>query len=113
MSVELKEMIRRSPTLFTQSRAFRIFIEPFIHLLRTHPETIRIDMSSEQKYLYNFSIESFLLSQGLSLEDLYVIMRMNNLEDTHRIDHSIHSLLLPNPTVLGEYKSFYLNKLKK
>lgn len=113
MSSDLTEMMTTQPPLFTQSRHFRIFLEPFVPSLREHPDTTKTTLTPEIKHLHNFSLESLLLSKGLTLEDIHIIQRMNNIDDSHRLDPSLDFLLIPSFNQLNDIKSIYKNKITK
>lgn len=113
MSDALNQMIIPRPAGFTQTRNFRIFIEPYINYLKNHDSTVTIDMSGEIKHLYNFSLESFLISRGLGIEDMHIIMRMNNIDDSHKLDPTMTTLMIPSSNALSELKSIYKNRLNK
>lgn len=113
MSTALNEMLVTRPVLFTQTRGFRIFMEPFMPQLRNHPNTQRIELSAETRMLYNFSLETLLMSKGIDVEDMWVIMRMNGIEYSHKLDPTITHLLIPDPSQLSEYKGIYKNRLNK
>lgn len=113
MSTTLNEMLVTSPTLFTQTKDFKIFMEPFIPQLRNHPDTQRVELTAETKHLYNFSLETLLLSKRIPLEDIWIIMRMNGIEYSHKLDTTLTHLLLPNINQLAEYKGIYKNRLNK
>lgn len=113
MSTVLNEMLVQSPTLFTQSREFRIFMEPYIPQLKNHPDTVKVDLSAETRVLYNFSLESLLLSRGIGLEDIWIVQRMNKIEYSHKLDPTMTHILIPNPNQLAEYKSIFNNRMGK
>ena len=113
MSTELDELMIQKPALFTQTREFRIFIEPYITTLRNNPDTEKIPVSSELKHLHSFSLESLLLSKGYSLEDIWIIQRMNGIECSHRLDNTKDHLLAPNRNQLENLKSVFKNKNSK
>lgn len=113
MSAKLNEMMISTPPIFTQSREFRTFIEPYIPMLRNHPEVIKLPLNGEIRYLYNFSLESYLLSKGLDLEDIAIIQRINNIEYSHTIDPSKDFIVIPSESQLYELKSIFKNRQNK
>lgn len=113
MSDKLNHMLIPRPAAFTQTRDFKIFIEPYINYLKTHESTITVDISGEIRHLYNFSLESFLISRNVGIEDIYIIMRMNGIDDSHNLDPTMDMLLIPNSAQLNELKSIYKNRLNK
>lgn len=88
-------------------------MEPFIPYLRTHPDTQRVEITPETKYLYNFTLEALLTSKGVSNEDIWTVMRVNGIENSQRLDPTITYLLIPTPNQLSEFKGIYKNRLDK
>lgn len=113
MSTALKNLMVSGPPLFTQTRDFRIFMEPFIPILRNFEESEKLELTPELKHLHDFSLESLLLDKGLSLEDIHIIQRVNGIECSHRLDNSKEFLIIPSADRLSTLKAVYKNKMKK
>lgn len=113
MSKKLLELMIPKPNLFTQTKEFRVFMEPYIATLRNHPDTEKIPLPPELKHLHKFSLESLLLSQNRDLEDMWLIQRINSIECSHRLDPTLDVLLVPNQGQLTELKQVFVNKMNK
>lgn len=113
MSNLLDSMMVKSPEIYTQSREFRIFMEPFITVMISDPGTIHVAFTPELRHLYAFTLNTFLLSKGIPVEDHYIVYRMNNIDDVHRLDPTMDTLMIPSIDSLNMYKALYLNKIKK
>lgn len=88
-------------------------MEPFIPQLRNHPDTVKVELSAETRALYNFSLETLLMSKGIGLEDIWIVQRINGIEYSHKLDSTMTHILIPNPSQLSEYKSIYKNRINR
>lgn len=107
----IKQMAITQPAAFTLTDDYNIYIESLIVYLKEHPSTTSVAVVSEVGYLYRFDLTSFLLDNGIALEDHRLIMRVNGIVSATDIDETTTSLLIPNQALIDRLKSVYRTRL--
>lgn len=83
-------------------------------ILRNAGHSSVININPQTAYLYRMDLEGFLLANGVQIEDHYLLMRVNDLDDSFRFGlDELGSILVPSTSLVNNIKDLYRGKLKK
>jgi hypothetical protein len=75
--------------------SFRATLEAHLSYLRTHPDTIAIEVPPFGTYLYNQDLFGYLQSIGQPMQMHWIIMRVNNFSGPFEFNENCEQLLIP------------------
>jgi len=111
MAWKISDSMIAQPDDYTLTDEYRTFIESLLTKFRTDSGTTTLEISPETGYLYRFDLTSFLLDNGVPLEDHELIMRINGLVSVHDIDEKLVRLLIPDQALVAQLKQIFRTKL--
>lgn len=107
MSQAINALMITAPDAYTLEEQYSVYIESLIGYLRNDPSTRVEYLAAETTHLYRFDMTTFLLTNGVPLEDHRLVLRMNGLHSVHQIDSKLRQLMIPDQSVLARLKSIY------
>lgn len=113
MANSLTGILGYAPRDFTQTTRYRANVDSLRTYFKEHPKSEIVTVTPEEAYLFRGDLTGLLLSKGFPLEDHYLIMRVNDLTSIHSVDASLTTLLIPAADVINQFKSVYLQGIKK
>lgn len=113
MSKELDALSVPTPEEFTFTPEYRGYIESMLPVLRSQENSNVIAVSHEDRFLYQFDLEGFLLANNVPIEDHYLIMRVNNIDDSYTFQMDVEYLVVPDLGLINRIKSLFKGKMLK
>ena len=107
MSAELDSLMVTVPVEYSFTQEYRNFRPP---ILKDGASTF---VGAESAFLYKSDLEGFLLNNGVPLEDHYLVMRVNDIDNSFAFDDEVKGLLIPDAGFVGRCKSLFTGKMKK
>lgn len=91
-------------------QGFRIVIEDHLQFLKTHPETIPLEVESVYAYKYSGDLSGLLSFYGRPVYMHWIIMRLNGYNDFTEVGESALTLLIPSENVIERIRAIYKTK---
>ncbi len=114
MATALSNHIVATPALYTYDPEYRAHVESMLPLLRNSSSTSVIGIGVEMAHLYKGDLEGFLLANGVNIEDHYLIMRVNDIDDSFSFSYDERkTILIPSLSLVNNLKDVYRGKMKK
>lgn len=113
MSAELDSLMVTVPVEYSFTQEYRNFVESLLPILRNDGASTFVPIGAESAFLYKSDLEGFLLNNGVPLEDHYLVMRVNDIDNSFAFDDEVKGLLIPDAGFVGRCKSLFTGKMKK
>lgn len=111
MAASLLQNLVAAPAAYTLEDGYNVFIESMVDYIRNDPSTESKTISPEESYHNRFTLNRFLLRNGVPLEDHRLIMRVNRLWSVHDFGPHVTHLLIPNTLLIDRLKQMYRTRL--
>lgn len=111
MGAVLDSMLVDGGATYTYDEGFCTFIESYLTVLRTRPDTRQVTLTAEQVYLFRHDLTSFLLEQGIPLENHFIVMRVNNFTTAADLTEDLLVMKVPDSGYISQLKTLYRTTL--